>query len=690
MNGTLFGPWSSDMTTALTVAGLMLLKMTVVLLAAHALTLAMRRASAGARHLVWLVGLGATLVLPALALWGPVPLRVLPAPAAPMRLESAASVLDAPSLLPNPAASSTHAVDATSHAGARPSAAVETSASGPTRRGGIGLGALALALWSLGAFGLLARLAIGAWSVRRIVRRARALDRDDWRNPLYEIADRLGLSEAPDLLQSDRVKIPFASGLLKGRIVLPAESDAWSPERRTAVLMHELGHVRRRDLVGHTVSRVVCAIYWFHPLVWHAARRLRAESERACDDLALGLGARPSEYAEHLLEIVTQVRDPRTPAVALAMANPNEFEGRMLAILDPRVRRQGLNRAQSALLVGSIAVAALVVGVVSPAPRATAKPADSASLEPVDRSAASDDRRLDERHIDRAAPADEASPPDEAAPADEPDPPAEADEAVAMAESEDESDDSESGAGSKQADAAQRVAILTKALRTDTSPEVRRLAAWGLERYAHADAAAAALSAALAGDANEEVREMSAWALGSSRGPSSAVNALTAAFQRDKSAEVRRTATWAAGSIGHPAAVPALAALMTDANADVREAAAWAIGSCNADRAPATLVRALSDAHPSVRLSVAWALYEISDPSTADELEAAFHREKDPEVQHGLIRALGAMGDRAVDTLTRLVASPDPEIRAVAITALAGGNASGPWPWPRPEPRPHP
>jgi hypothetical protein len=48
------------------------------------------------------------------------------------------------------------------------------------------------------------------------------------------------------------------------------------------------------------------------------------------------------------------------------------------------------------------------------------------------------------------------------------------------------------------------------------------------------------------------------------------------------------------------------------------------------------------------------------------------------------------MGDRSVDALSKLVSSPDSTVRAVAVTALAGGSAGGPWPWPRPEPRPFP
>src|SRR5688572_12637633 len=61
---------------------LLLIKATTILLAALGITLAMQRASAGARHLVWLVTLGALLLIPALTAWAPLRLEVLPSPVA--------------------------------------------------------------------------------------------------------------------------------------------------------------------------------------------------------------------------------------------------------------------------------------------------------------------------------------------------------------------------------------------------------------------------------------------------------------------------------------------------------------------------------------------------------------------------------------------------------------------------------
>ncbi|MBA2706214.1 MAG: M56 family metallopeptidase [Gemmatimonadaceae bacterium] len=226
-----------------------------------------------------------------------------------------------------------------------------------------------LAIWGTVVLLIAASLAYGTLAVRRIVRGSLPLDTQDWLTPLWEVSDRLELEKPPRLLCSDEARMAFACGLLRPTIVLPAECDNWTLDRRRAVLLHELAHVRRHDLVGHTLGRIACALYWFHPLVWTAAKHLRAESERACDDLALACGARPSDYAEHLLDIVTSVRHDATPVVALAMARRKDFEGRMLAILDPELRHSGPGRLQAAGLIAALAVISIAVGAAAPAHR---------------------------------------------------------------------------------------------------------------------------------------------------------------------------------------------------------------------------------------------------------------------------------------------------------------------------------
>ena len=69
------------------------------------------------------------------------------------------------------------------------------------------------------------------------------------------------------------------------------------------MLLHELAHARRRDnLTGAFVHCLVC-VFWFHPLLWLAEKRLRIERERACDELVIACGITPQVYISGILKV---------------------------------------------------------------------------------------------------------------------------------------------------------------------------------------------------------------------------------------------------------------------------------------------------------------------------------------------------------------------------------------------------
>ncbi len=686
---------------------LFLAKATFILIAALGITIAMQRGSAGARHLVWLGTLATLLLVPAVIAWAP-PLRIAILPP-----ETAPASKPQSTLTPQ-----TATAPVIQNLERLPQTEIVTppSASGSffSRLSGL---SLALTIWAGMTLVLAGWLAYGAYAVRRIVRNAHPLDTHDWLTPLYEVADRLELEQPPRLLGSPDARMPFACGFTKPTIVLPSDCDTWSGDRRRAVLLHELAHVKRHDLVGHTLGRVACAIYWFHPLVWTAARQLRNESERACDDLALSCGARPSDYAEHLLDIVTSVRRDSTPAVALAMARRKEFEGRMLAILDPELRHSMPGRKQTFALIGSLAVIALLVGAAAPAPRATeAKarvatqpnavdpeftPQDPSVSKKYDTDKAIDNAvdksmdKLTDKSFDRSydktvSRATETS--------------VRVNTQTAMAEATAEAETTSdkalekiaerlggTGARVQQGAKDDRPALLANVLRTDSDPSLRRTAAWGLSEYADTRVAIDALSEALRKDSDASVREMAAWALADGHANSTAVSALAAAIKGDANENVRATAVWALGNIGDGDAYnDVLIGALSDRSKRIRVRAVWALGNSEPGEAPKALVAMLRDSDPDVRHITAWALYQIEDPSTVSALNDALKAESNKELQLSYIRALAAMGEKSVDAVRGLLTSSDPKIKSMAVRALAGGNAAGPWPWPWPEPRPYP
>jgi beta-lactamase regulating signal transducer with metallopeptidase domain/HEAT repeat protein len=710
----------------------LLLKATIILLAALGLTLMMQqRFSAGARHVVWLVTVAALLLVPVLTVWAPIPVRILPAVSAVDAATTPTSEF-APGAVAADQLASDNPSAIVTHEGAAP--VTELASIGATSEGAVFAGmspvSLLLVIWGAVVLAIAGSLGFAALTVRRIVNRSQPLDSRDWLDPLFEVADRLGLEEPPRVLRSEDAKMPFACGVLNPTIVLPAECDNWTLDRRRAVLLHELAHVKRHDLVGHTLGRLACAVYWFHPLVWTAAKNLRSESERACDDLALSCGARATDYAEHLLDIVTSVRGDATPSVALAMARRKEFEGRMLAILDPELRHSTPSRRQSMTLIGSLAMMAIMIGAAAPAPRAAqeivdAPPAVSSITADADlpgndvAESASD--RSGEEHSDIDHPDEKFSPTQgvaeviastgigvadavaKAIPRAIADAAAKATATVSTSVSVSSFKREVTSTASREAllglvkthgpTAAgndERPTLLARVLLNDANVELRQIAAWGLHEYADGPIAANALATALRRDASSEVREMAAWALHDADGSGTAFDALVAALRSDANTQVRAISAWTLGQIGEQSATEPLTAALSDASVEVRRRAVWGLGQVEPREAPRALIAMLNDRDPRTREMVAWSLFQIEDPAAIPALDAAMRREPSKELQIAYIRALAAVGEKSVDALRGLLESTDPEIKKIAVKALAGGHATGPWPWPWPEPRPFP
>ena len=626
----------------------MLLKGTVLLLGVAGLAAVLRRASASLRHLLWSAGIVTVLALPVLSLTVPwrLPVVTVTAPVPAEETAAAADVADAAErVAPVESAPLAPIAPAPPATPVAPIATIATALTALT------------ALWVVVALLLLARLAFGALILARIVRRATPLTTSDWTRPLLEAADRLSLDRAPRLLSSDRLPMPFACGLLRPAIVLPAAAAEWSDRRRRAVLCHELAHLRRLDLLLNALGQLACAVWWFHPLVWVAARRLRLESERACDDLVLGVGTRASEYADHLLQIVCGAARARTPAIALPMAQRREFEGRMLAILERGARREPASRRHAAVLA-AVALA-FVVPLAALGTAVTAGEAGEAGV-------AGDTGRTDSLAIvDTSAsahPVTLADKPQDKAPGNVVSPPA----APALPQ-----------------DTNRVVSALLRTL-NDSVAAVREDAAYALGQL-EARSAVPVLGARLLDDPSAGVREMIAWSLGQ-LGSRSATTALSTAVMRDSSVAVRAMAVWGLGQLEDPAAVPALArAVAEDRSDEVRGRAAWALGATAARPAPAALIAALRDAKAEIRLRAAWALGQIGDGDAAPALSNAMN-DAEPAVRRAVFWALGELpGEVAQGALIKALEDADPEIRAKAARALAGGGGD-PWPWPWPMP----
>ncbi|MEO6193504.1 MAG: M56 family metallopeptidase, partial [Thermoanaerobaculia bacterium] len=311
------------------------LKGLALCLAAGAAALLLRRSSAAARHLVWRLAFAGLLALPLLA-------TLLPA----WRVQLPSSAARAAAALPaGLSVTASAAVDpAPSREGTSPSPTF-TEVSAEPRGWALSWRAVTFAIWLLGAFAVLGSLGLALLRVGWQGRRARPIEDPAWTGLLRQIRAELGIGRPVALVAGGDRAMPMTWGWRRPVVLLPAGAEAWPELRRRAVLLHELAHVARRDYPTQLAAEVVRALYWFNPLVWMAARKLRIESEHACDDRVLAAGARASDYAGDLLDIARSLRALRAAAPAgLTMARPSQLAGRLLAVLDARRDRRGVSR----------------------------------------------------------------------------------------------------------------------------------------------------------------------------------------------------------------------------------------------------------------------------------------------------------------------------------------------------------
>ncbi len=159
---------------------------------------------------------------------------------------------------------------------------------------------------------------------------------------------------------SDKITVPMVWGLFRPVILLPIGADDWQSERLRVVLFHELAHIKRRDWMMQMIAQVACAVYWFNPLVWFAARWMRIEAERACDDQVLNAGYQPADYAQHLLDIVRNVRVASFASrAAVAIARSSKIEGRLRTVLAENLNRHPIKK--SAVGIGLLVLTCFTV-----------------------------------------------------------------------------------------------------------------------------------------------------------------------------------------------------------------------------------------------------------------------------------------------------------------------------------------
>ena len=312
----------------------LVVKATILLAAALLASRLVRRTGASTRALILTSAFGVLLALPFMEV-------VLPSRTIEVELPRIASSLES------------MVVAAPLPAGSFPSQEIATArerggASGPWR---LSQPATILwVVWAIGASFLLARLGAGLVRLRSLRRGG-----ERWGDSAASAILRQATSRRVHLFLHSDLTAPMTCGIAQPAIGLPVEARGWSATELRQALIHEVEHIRRADWLVLIVSRVVCSLYWIHPLVWVSARRLNLECEYACDDAVVRVGERAS-YAQQLVSMARRLSEG-VAHPALSMADRRDLAKRVDAVLNhKRPRTQLRTRTVAATTIAALLI----------------------------------------------------------------------------------------------------------------------------------------------------------------------------------------------------------------------------------------------------------------------------------------------------------------------------------------------
>jgi len=337
-----------------------------------AVSLLLKNRSAHIRYLLWVVILGKCLMPPLLT----IPLAILPQGQIAEPVATTAVAAEEVSFEAEDAAVTVELDLGTADIAAEPS--IIRRLADVSLRQWLAFG------WIVGAGIFFLIALIKAFRVNVWLRGQRKPVSGELQGMIEELFAGLGIKRFPKVWLIEGIGQPFVWGLVRGDIYLPgnfAQNDNGDNSR--GVLGHELSHILRFDAAVNLLQIIAQGIFWFHPFVWWANKKIRAEREKCCDEMAIArLDAKAKEYSSAIVDVLVAEYESSRPIPSLAIAGPvKNIEDRIKTIMQPGkkfYKYPSILAAITILLLGLIIVPTTLALTSQPAKKTNGQAESSA------------------------------------------------------------------------------------------------------------------------------------------------------------------------------------------------------------------------------------------------------------------------------------------------------------------------
>ncbi|MFK7910374.1 MAG: M56 family metallopeptidase [Akkermansiaceae bacterium] len=191
--------------------------------------------------------------------------------------------------------------------------------------------------WSGGVAVMSLRVISSHIALRKWVGDSRPSENRAWQKIMRDSAAMLCLRTLPELRVKSGLSSPVVTGLKHPVILVPENARGWSEETFQMAIIHEMGHLQRKDLWLRYAADIACAFHWYNPLVWWMRAKLLSQCEYACDARVIATGVDAKAYVRALCDVVENaISRPDIsvrPAGVCAMADHAPLEVRVSRLM---------------------------------------------------------------------------------------------------------------------------------------------------------------------------------------------------------------------------------------------------------------------------------------------------------------------------------------------------------------------
>ncbi|MDR1142531.1 MAG: M56 family metallopeptidase [Planctomycetaceae bacterium] len=194
--------------------------------------------------------------------------------------------------------------------------------------GGISLPVLFTTVWVSGCVLMTVIFGRQVWACRQWIKHAHFVKNKHALTIFKRCRLRMNVKLQLRVMESPLVSGPFLIGIIRPILLLPrGMAQTASENQLRTVFLHELAHLKRRDVWSSWVMSVLLVVHWFNPFLWAAIRRMNADREEACDVMALET-LNPTErlaYGHALIDIAEHFLSPRKTPGLVGIAETKEL-----------------------------------------------------------------------------------------------------------------------------------------------------------------------------------------------------------------------------------------------------------------------------------------------------------------------------------------------------------------------------